>query len=228
MSQKKENVHIFFNNLRKDFAYRTFIFSGLSFCATVLFAGYNLFLGIVYGAAWNICICIYFVFLALLRAYAILSEHRTFVANEEEKQEKRRARAFFVQSVSLFAVDLALVAPISLMVMQDRTVDYSTIPAIAVAAYTTYRIVLSARNFFKAKSQANIGVKMLRNIGLMDALVSVLSLQYTLVMTFGNGVDGEMLPLCAFSSFAVWTFLVGFSVRIVWVAVHELQRVCKA
>ena len=227
MSQKRENVHNFLNHLRKDFAYRTFVFSGLSFCATVLFAGYNLFLGIAYGAAWNICICVYFVCLALLRAYVIVSERRASAVKDGEG-EKRRARAFFVQSVSLFAVDLALVAPISLMVMQDRTVEYSAIPAITVAAYTTYRIVLSARNFFKARSQGNAGVKMLRNINLMDALVSVLSLQYTLVMTFGDGVDGEMLPLCAVSSFAVWAFLVGFSVRIVWVALRELRAVRRA
>lgn len=53
---------------------------------------------------------------------------------------------------------------------------------------------------------------MLRNVNLVDALVSVLSLQYALVMTFGGGIEGDMLFLCAFSSLAVWGFLIILSV----------------
>lgn len=71
--------------------------------------------------------------------------------------------------------------------------------AITIAAYTTYKIIMSAINFSKAKKNGNLSVKMLRNVNLVDALVSVLSLQYALVMTFGGGIEGDML-FCAHSA----------------------------
>lgn len=225
MSRKESNVGSFLRKMRGDFAFRTFVFAALSICATVLFAGYNFVLGMLYGAAWNVCIGVYFSFLALLRAYVFFAERRIeFSPRSREDKERAKARAFAVQSAFLFVLDLALIAPISLMVLEDKSIEYSAIPAIAVAAYTAYRVTLSARNFFKARRQENRSVKMLRDISLMDALVSVLSLQYTLVMTFGEGVEeGGMLPLCAASSFGVWAFLVAFSVRAVIVSVRGIR-----
>lgn len=53
---------------------------------------------------------------------------------------------------------------------------------------------------------------MLRNINLKDALVAILSLQYILIMTFGDGITGEMQTVCAISTFAVWTTLIVISI----------------
>lgn len=52
---------------------------------------------------------------------------------------------------------------------------------------------------------------MLKTVGFIDALVSVLSLQYTLIMTFGGGMDKKMFILCAVSSFAIWALLIAVS-----------------
>ena len=52
MSRKESNVGSFLRKMRGDFAFRTFVFAALSICATVLFAGYNFVLGMLYGAAW--------------------------------------------------------------------------------------------------------------------------------------------------------------------------------
>lgn len=105
-----------------------------------------------------------------------------------------------------------MIAPITLMALQKKEVNFSSVHAITIAAYTTYKIIMSAINFSKAKKNGNLSVKMLRNVNLVDALVSVLSLQYALVMTFGGGIEGDMLFLCAFSSLAVWGFLIILSV----------------
>ena len=154
--------------------------------------------------------------------YLLLVAVRAFVGVEEikfkkqglcaESKEEKRKNVFLVQCVLLFLLDLALVGPITIMVLQQKAVDYSVIPAITVAAYTVFKIVTSSVSYVKTRKTANLGVRAFKNLNFIDALVSVLSLQYTLLMTFGDGITGDMFTLCAVTSFAVWTLLVAVSV----------------
>ena len=204
----KENIRLFFN----DYVYRTYISSAVSLFFTAVFAGYNVFLWFAYGAAWNIGIAVYYALLSGIRTYVFISENKLRKRRlTEERKDGERKKLFFVQSIFLFITDLALITPISLMVVQQKQIEYSAIPAIAVAAYTTYKIIISAVNFAKNKNRPNLSVRIFRNVNFVDALVSVLSLQYTLIMTFGDGIMGDMKILCAVSSFAIWAFLIVIS-----------------
>ncbi|MDE7087812.1 MAG: hypothetical protein K2O67_06440, partial [Clostridia bacterium] len=173
----------------------------------------NLCLGIVYGSAWNISICVYYFLLVCIRAFILFTERRLYKKglNDEEVELKRKS-LYLTESVMLFFVDFILIAPISLMVLQRGSAKYTTIPAIACAAYTVYKTVIAVINFIKAKRNNHISVKMLKTVCFIDALVSVLTLQYTLITTFGDGVEGDMLTLCAISSFAVWVMIIAVSV----------------
>ena len=64
-----------------------------------------------------------------------------------------------MQCVLLFLLDLALVGPITIMVLQQKAVDYSVIPAITVAAYTVFKIVTSSVSYVKTRKTANLGVR---------------------------------------------------------------------
>lgn len=215
--KRKERVGQLGKRIRTAFGdrvFRTFLSSTLSFFVTAAFAGYHLFLGIAYRTAWNFCIAVYYALLTAIRAYILFSEKKLRKSEFTlERKDLARRKLYLVQSVFLFAIDLALIAPISLMVMQKKLVDYSTIPAITMATYTTYKIIISARSYLGNKKQRHLSVQMLKIISFVDALVSVLTLQYTLIMTFGNGIEGDMLTLCAVSSFAIWGLLIAVSVH---------------
>ncbi len=203
---------------------RVFLFSTLSLLVTAVFAGYNVFLWFAYGAAWNIGIAVYYGLLTEIRACILIVEERLRRKELTEEQKGAvRIKMYFVQSIFLFAVDVALIAPISLMVLQEKAIGYTAIPAIAIAAYTTYKIALSTVNYVKNRRERQLSVKMCRNLNFMDALVSVLSLQYVLVMTFGDGVTGEMMTWCAISSFAVWAALLAVAFAAMMRAI-ELKR----
>ena len=60
-----------------------------------------------------------------------------------------------------------------------------------------------------------MSVMTLKRINFKEAMASVLALQYILVMTFGNGVDSEMLPVCASTTFFIWAALVSQSLAAV-------------
>ncbi len=195
--------------LKDDYVFRTVVTAALSFFATVAFTGYNLFLGIAYKTVWNAEIAVYYAMLVLLRAYAFFSE-RTInrsVVNDAKRKRRVSNKIYISQCVILFLTGVALIAPVSHMVLQKKQVNYSTVPAIAMAAYTTFKISVAVYNYFKTRKNYGLFVKMLKNISLADALVSVLVLQYTLVMIFGNGVTGDMFTLCAITTFFIWGFI---------------------
>lgn len=184
----------YIERFKNDYAFRTFFFSAVSLITGAAYAAYNLFLGLAYSSAWNTGIAAYYLSLLCIRFF-ILSAEIKYVKKgyDEPQKEKARKRLFRIQSALLFATDISLIAPITLMVLQKKEVNFSSVHAITIAAYTTYKIIMSAINFSKAKKNGNLSVKMLRNVNLVDALVSVLSLQYALVMTFGGGIEGDML-----------------------------------
>lgn len=213
MTGKKGTKRKYLELIKNDYAFRTFFFSALSFLVGVAYAAFNFYLGLKYKTAWNLGIAAYYLSLLCIRAYILCSEIKFFKAGlDEQQKENARRHLYRVQSVLLFATDLALIAPITLMALQQKYVNFSTETAITIAAYTTYKIIMSAINFSKSQKSRHLSVKMLRNINLVDALVSLLSLQYALIMTFGGGISGDMLVVCACSSFAVWAFLIFMSV----------------
>ena len=195
--------------LKDDYVFRTVVTAALSFFATVAFTGYNLFLGIAYKTVWNAEIAVYYAMLVLLRAYAFFSE-RTInrsVVNDAKRKRRVSNKIYISQCVILFLTGVALIAPVSHMVLQKKQVNYSTVPAITMAAYTTFKISVAVYNYFKTRRNYGLFVKMLKNISLADALVSVLVLQYTFVMIFGDGVTGDMFTLCAITTFFIWGFI---------------------
>ena len=216
-----------FKKLRSDFVFNTLTGSALSSLSTLAFALYNVYLGIRYGALWNYCTAIYCAILALTKACTVYTERRLSLSVKDEAALLPiRVKACLSESVVLLIIDLTLIAPVSLIVTQQRALDYSAIPAIATAAYTVYKVAVATKKYNTARKQSNMAVMTLKRINFKEAMVSVLTLQYVLVTTFGNGVDSHMLPACAATTFIFWALLVIQSLTAVVKAVALVRCVC--
>lgn len=203
----------FFNKFKTEYEFRTYVFAVLSMTVSFIFAVFNTVLAVIYNAAWNFGIAIYYFLLVSAKSVTCGCEVKWYKAGiDEGLKVQKRKNLYFAQSIVLLILDLALVAPISIMVEQRKDVNYSMIAAIGMAAFTTFKIVTSARGFVKTRKNYGVGVKILKNLTFIEALVSVLVLQYTMVMTFGEGVQGDMFVLCAVTSFAIWALVVVVSV----------------
>ncbi len=201
-----------FSKLRKDYVVSTIASSVLSFCTTSLFALYNGFLGIYLLSVWHGSICVFYLLLVLIRGTILLAERKAKLSRAANKSEKEQIRykAFTISGTFLLLLSLALICPITLMVRLEKPVGLSLIPAIATAAYTTYKITMALVHVRrqKRKKHRNILVAELRTINLIDALVSILTLQNTLIMIkSGDGAD-NMLVLSAISSAAIYILIV--------------------
>lgn len=195
---------------KKDYNFKTLTNAAASFFVTALFALYNGFLGIYYSSVWNGCICVYYILLAVTRGMIPITEKKN--PSRAEKADAYRKRTFKITSVVILMMNLALVIPISLMVLNSRPVNMGLIPAIAMAAYTTYKVVIASINIKRMKRSSNILVRELRTINFIDALVSVLTLQNTLIIVNRTEESGDMFVLTAVSSAVIYLVILALSV----------------
>lgn len=200
---------------RKDYSYQTLMSAAVSFGCTVLFALYNGYLGFRYGSVWHGSIGIFYLLLMVIRGIVLLTEKRNRKRFEAERNRCRR-RTFLISSALLLALDLALIWPISMMVVLDKPVSMGLIPAIAMAAYTTWKIIMASVHIGRQRRRpgGNILVAQLRTVNFIDALVAILTLQNTLIMVKRTTTDeNTMLPLSAASSAVIYVVIVALTVR---------------
>ena len=190
----------------EDHNFKALVSSTTSLCITTIFAFYNGFLESTLSSIWHGSICLFYLLLVAIRGSILFTEYKIKTKNEEEKRY-RRQRTFYVTSALLFLLNISLILPISLMVLFKRPIDMGSIPAISMATYTTYKIIMAIIHMRDHK--AHILIRKLRTIDLIDALVSILTLQNTLIMV--NTAANErsnMLALCAVSSAMIYALIV--------------------
>ena len=110
------------------------------------------------------------------------------------------------------------------MVRQLKPVSLTLVPAISMAAYTTFRIVMASIHLKKRKLSSNCLVRLLRTINFIDALVAILTLQNTLIMVISDerGLS-KMLPFTAITSGAVWLFILVLSVLAIRRGIRQIK-----
>lgn len=178
-------------------------------CTTAAFALYNGALGAVHGSLWHGSICLYYVLLAALRGILLTAEGR-----EGEMSQGRRRGVFYGTWGLMLGMNAALTVPAALMVQSRRPVSMGMIPAITSATYTTYKLTAAALGLRERGEGAFAREgKVLR---LVDALVSILVLQNTLITVVDGEVRGEMRLLSAVSSGGIFLLIFGDTLFWFW------------
>ena len=183
--------------LKTDYGFKTVAAAFGSLLVTVVFALYNGFLGIYHSSLWYGTICAYYILLAVLRGFVIVSEKRAAPLDEKTAVPDK---AHMLSSLLLLVLNMSLIVPVSLMVRQQRPVTMTLIPAIAVAAYTTYKITMASVHLKKSRKSVDCLIRLLRTINFIDALVSILVLQNTLIMVNAKEDSAKMLTFTAVTS----------------------------
>lgn len=207
----KKIIMGFIDMWKADYQFKTLATSTLSALVGLGFTVFNVVLGIVYKSVWNISISVYYVLLAIVRGIVVHSQRKVIVADNQKKQEQYK-RIYFKTHILMIFMDMCLIAPIAYMVIGERSYVYGLIPAIAMAAYTTYRITMGIINLGKSRKQENILIRELRTVNLQDSLVAVLTLQNALIIANGSDMQ-SMLALTAWTSAGIWLMIVIFTVK---------------
>ena len=102
----------------------------------------------------------------------------------------------------------------------------SRVMTIATAAYTFIKVIMAIINIVRAKRWRDPVVQVVRNINLIDAFVSLLALETSMVAVFGDGTD-KLIPLSATLGFVVFAGTVVMALHMIIKAGVELARIRK-
>ncbi|MBR3362239.1 MAG: hypothetical protein IKG39_13005 [Lachnospiraceae bacterium] len=186
---------------KEDYEFKTVVSAGGSFLVTSAFALYNGYLGILYSSLWYGTICVYYLLLVILRGSIIIAGRKYSM---RKNWDDIRKKVYLAEAIVLLLLNLSLVIPISIMVLQQKPMNLTLIPAITMAAYTTYKIIMASINLKRRNRISDSLIRLLRTINFIDALVSILALQNTLIMVNSKGEVNGMLPLTSITSGAIW------------------------
>ena len=181
--------HEFTYLLLKNFGFRTLIFAIVSFAVSILFGGFNAYMGIKNRSIWYGALAAFYIALAFLRG-GVLAYHKKKIGKKMQDDELVRARVYRNSGIITLILNIALSSAIAQMVFSGEHFSYLGWTVFAYAAYAFYKITTSVISFIRAHRQDDLTVRAIRNINLVDALVSILALQTALLTTFSEeGMD---------------------------------------
>lgn len=184
---KKLESREFTRSLLKNYGFRTIIFAIGSFVMSIAFGAFNAYMGIKYLSIWYGALATYYISLAFLRGGVLLyhGRNRKSVRFKSENQGAiQSAKNYRNSGITLLVLNIALSSAIAQMIFDNRFFSFEGWTIYAFAAYAFYKITMSTINILRASKQQNLTVKAIRNVNLMDAMVSILALQTALLATF--------------------------------------------
>ena len=180
--EKRNFTHL----LLRNFGFRTVIFAIGSFLMSLLFSGFNAYMGIKNRSIWYGALAAFYIALAFLRG-GVLAYHKRRMGKKTQNDEYIKAKVYRNSGIITLVLNIALSSAIAQMIFSNAHFTYMGLTIFAYAAYAFYKITVSIIALIKAHKQTDLTVRAIRNINLVDALVSILALQTALLTMFSEG-----------------------------------------
>lgn len=100
---------------------------------------------------------------------------------------QKEVKVYHDCGILFIIMTIALVGTVILLIHSKGGKYYPGVAIFAVAAYTFYKTILSIVNLVKAQKSKAPLLMAIRDIGYVDACVSILSLQTAMFASFGQG-----------------------------------------
>jgi hypothetical protein len=184
-----------------------------------LYGIFQLWLGFYHHTFWFCSLGAYYIFLAVMRFF--LAHHTArYSPRERMRSELKRYRAC---GIVLLFMNLALALIVFFMVYWNRTFDHHMITAIAMAAYTFTALATAIVNVVKYRKYQSPVYSASKAINLAAACVSMLTLESTMLTTFGDGEINARLML-GLTGGAVVALIVTMAVYMIIRANKQLEK----
>lgn len=178
---KSENKYV--RRYRSDARLRVNFSLYRSLLLNVAYALLQLGLGFWHHTFWYYSLAGYYISLAVMRFF-LVKHTRKYAPREKMRAELFRYRAC---GVVFLVMNTALALIIFFMVYWDRTFHHHEITTIAMAAYTFTSLTTSIVSCIKYRKYNSPVYSASKAISLAAACVSMLTLEATMLTTFGDG-----------------------------------------
>ena len=220
--KKFKESNRFISRWQSDERFRINVSLFSTFALNIIFAVFQLVLGIDHGSFWYYSLAAYYACLACLRI-SLFKYTGKRLAGEDMRTELIKYR--ICGWVFLF-MNLAITLIIFFMIYFGRTFIHHEITTIAIAAYTFIAVPIAIVNAVKYKKYNSPVYSAARAISLAAAAVSILTLESTMLTTFG----GEDLTaksrrlMLALTGAAVSAFIIGMAIYIIYTSTKKLRQ----
>ena len=154
-----------------------------SFAWNAMYGIFQLWLGFYHRTFWFCSLGAYYICLAGMRFF-LVRHTRKYAPGENMKTELVKYRAC---GTVFLVMNLALALIVFFMVYWNRTFEHHMITAIAMAAYTFTAVTVAIVNVVKYRKYNSPVFSASKAISLAAALVSMLTLESTMLTTFSDG-----------------------------------------
>ena len=217
--------HEFTHLLLRNFGFRTVIFAIGSFLMSLLFSGFNAYMGVSNRSIWYGALAAFYIALAFLRG-GVLAYHKRRIGNKRQNDEYIKAKVYRNSGIITLILNIALSSVIAQMIFSDAHFTYMGWTIFAYAAYAFYKITISIIALIKAHKQDDLTVRAIRNINLVDALVSILALQTALLTMFSEG-EINISIFNTFTGIVVSLLSVGIGIYMIASANKKMKEIQK-
>ena len=156
-----------------------------SFIFNCAYSLLQFFIGLYHGSFWFYSMCVYYLILAITRFF-LMKYTLHSKPNENEKKELIRYRRC---GFMLLLLNSVLSIMVFFMVYWNRSFNHHEITTIALAAYTFFSFTVSIVNFIKYRKYKSPIFNAAKSISLTSASVSIITLEATMLTSFGTDMD---------------------------------------
>lgn len=166
----------------RDFGFRSFISTVISFSVSIFFSIFTGVLGIMASSVWYGSLSLYYILLTSLYGCVIINR----------KREENQYKIYRLCGILLMILNSALSVAIAQMIFKGEGFEYGELMIYVYATYAFYKITVAIVRLSKLGRKCEPIAHATALINLTGGMVSVLALQTALLSTFGDGVNSSL------------------------------------
>lgn len=170
--------------MQDDRRFRIVFSAGCTLVINLVYGLGHAVFGVMEASSWLLVMAAYHILLGVMRFGAVLTERR------------HTSESFVMRFCGGMLTALAVILGIStaLSILQDRAVPHGLIIMLIIAVYTFWKLTMAIIHTVQAHLSGTPLTRTIRNITLASALASMMTMQRSMLASFGAGMpSGEVL-----------------------------------
>lgn len=208
------------NRYMTDTAFKVRVSLFISLAINLAYSAFHLLSGILYASFWIGAIAVYYILLSGVRF--ILLYH---IGKRQDDGLIAEYYSYRTTGILMMCINLPLSGIVLNMVFAEHTPKISDVFVIASAAYTFYILTVSIIDIIRYRKYNSPVMSASKAIRLTAALVSVLSLETSMLVQFSDGNDGlfrKIMTVC--TGTGVFMIILGMSIYMITKASIEIKK----
>lgn len=216
--KQKIYANPFGNKYMTDAAFKVRVSLYFSLAINLAYSAFKLISGIFYSSLWIEAFAVYYILLSVIRF--ILLHH---IERKKDAGLIEEYRSYRISAVLMMFINLTLSGIVLNMIVKNEAAAYSDIYVITSAAYTFYILTVSIIDLVKYRKYKSPVMSSAKAIRFAQALVSLLSLEASMLVQFGDDESYRRLML-ALTGAGVCIIVLAMSVYMIIRSVKEIKR----